>query len=111
MDPTNGLKQEVDLIQEEKQDLLARLMGAQAMGRFLLRAYHAFKNYSVDFLTLPEWLNNEQLDRARKMRPHAAQHHIIDYFMKLENALTAAIRRKQFSLHKGGKATEDENTE
>lgn len=93
------LKDEVDLVKEDRLDLVARLMNARVMGTFLLKAYHALRSYGVDFMKLPEWLDQTELEEANRLKPHAAQWKVINYFTKLENALRAAIRRKQFKVH------------
>ncbi len=93
-------KDEIDYVKEDRQDLVARLMGAQALGNFLLRAYDALKNYGVDFKSLPEWERCIAIwDEAAKLKPHAAQWSIVNSILTLENGLKAAIRRKQFKLH------------
>ncbi|WP_269929960.1 hypothetical protein [Aminobacter sp. HY435] len=93
------LKDEVDFVKEDRQDLVARLMGAQAMGHFLLNAYSALRSYGVDFMKLPEWQDQKELEDAAKLKPHAAQWKVLNYTTRLENALKAAIRRKQFKVH------------
>lgn len=95
------LNDEVDLNKEDRQDLIARIMSAQAMGRFLLSGYHALRSYGVDFMKLPEWLDQSPLEEAARLKPHAAQWAILNYFTRLENALKAAIRRKGFKVHLG----------
>lgn len=94
-----SLKDEVDYVKEDRQDLVARLMGAQAMGHFLLNAYSALKSYGVDFMKLPEWQDQTELEEAAKLKPHAAQWKVLNYMTRLENALRAAIRRRQFKVH------------
>lgn len=89
-------KDEEDYVREDRQDLVARLMQAQAFAQFLLRAYNALRSYGVDSMNLPEWKDQKALEEAARMKPHAAQGRIIAYFQRLENALSAAIRRKQF---------------
>jgi hypothetical protein len=95
------LPDETDYAKQDRQDLVARLMSAQAAVQFLLRAYHAFRSYGVDFMKLPEW-NMEALRDAHKLKPHQAQPRVIAFWTRLENALSAAIRRKQFKLHNLG---------
>lgn len=95
-----GLKDEVDYVKEDREDLVARLTSAQAFGNFLLKAYDALLHYGINYKLLPEWVNgNATLDDARKLKPHAAQWTIINWIVTMENALKAAIRRKQFVLH------------
>lgn len=91
-------KDEGDYEREDKQDLTARLMGAQMLSQFLMRAYTILRSYGVDFMKLPEWTNQNELDEAMKLKPHAAQHKIGHYFQKLNNALTAAVRRASFKV-------------
>lgn len=85
-------------MREDRQDLVARMMGAQALAQFLMKAYTALRSYGVDYMVLPEWSDQTELDEAQRLKPHAAQGRIIAYFQRLENALSAAIRRKQFKL-------------
>lgn len=92
-----------DFDKEDRQDLVARLMGAQALGHFLFKAYDALKNYGVDFKELKEWARAVEVwDEARKLKPHAAQWSILNSITTLENGLKAAIRRTQFRLQNGG---------
>lgn len=91
---------------EQRADLVARLQGAQAFGNFLLKAFNAFRTYGVDFMTLPEWTEGSQeLEDARKLKPVAASWKIVNYIVRLDNALKAAIRRKQFRLQNGGRVS------
>lgn len=93
------LKDEKDYVSEDRQDLVARLMGAQALGNFLLRAFDALLNYGVNFKKLTEWTEAQaEWDEAAKLKPHRAQERIIHSILKLESGLRAAVRRKQFSL-------------
>lgn len=80
----------------ERRDLEARLTVAEALVKFLLRAFNAFRSYSVDFTSLPEWNNTEDLDKARRLTPQRGMELTIKWLAKLEHGLTAAIRRKQF---------------
>lgn len=93
------LKDEEDYSKADRQDLVARLMHAQIFGQFLLKGYQALRSYGVDFMRLPEWQDQTELEEAAKLKPHAAQSRIVAYFVRLENALRAAIRRKQFKVH------------
>ena len=95
---SDNLKDELNYVKEDRADLVARLMAAQEMGRFLLRGYQMLKSYGVDFMSLPEWTDQADLDEARKLKPHRAQEKIIGYFQRLNHALSAAVRRKQFRV-------------
>ncbi len=97
------MKDEVDYVKEDREDLLARLMGAQSLAQFLLKAYSALQSYGVDFKKLPEWKDQQELEDARRLKPHASQGKIIGYFERLESGLRASIRRAQMKLHIGGK--------
>lgn len=88
---------------QDRADLIARITGAQALNQFLLRAYSMMRSYEVDFMELPEWQDQSTLDKALTLKPRAAQELIIAYISRLENALTAAVHRKQFKLHRGGR--------
>lgn len=92
------MQDETNYNKADRQDLVARLMHAQAFGHFLLSAYNALRSYGVDFMKLKEWQDQSDLDKAARLVPHAAQPIIVGYFVRLENALKAAIRRKQFRL-------------
>lgn len=96
---------------EDREDLHARLLGAQALGHFLLRAYEAYRTHRVDFMALPEWSNKTMLEEAKTLRPHHAQSKIVLWFERLENALTAALRRKSMRLLHGGHSKKDDHHE
>lgn len=93
------LNDEVDYVKADRQDLVARLMSAQAMGHFLLYAYDMLRSYGVDFKKLPEWNDQTELEEAAKLKPHAGLPRNIGWIQRLENALRAAVRRKQFKLY------------
>lgn len=97
------LDDEIDYNTADRADLVARLMGAQMMARFVLRGYTAQVAYGVNFMDLPEWKDMQQLDEAYKLRPYAAQWRVVAWMERLDNALSAAIRRKQMHLASGGK--------
>ena len=61
----------------------------------VLAGYQALRSYGVDFMSLREWKDVDEIDEARKLKPQAAVHKIIAYCTRLENAIKAAIRRKQ----------------
>lgn len=93
------LSDEVDYAKADRADLLARLMSAMALSQFLLKAYDAFQNYGVDFKSLPEWKDTTLLDKAARLRPVQGQALIVTHMGRLENGLSAAIKRAQFKLH------------
>lgn len=88
----------IDHTKLEKEDLVARLMGAQMLARFILRGYSAKVSYDVDFMKLPEWQNMQDLEETYKLRPYAAQWKIAAWIGRLDRALDAAIRRRQMQL-------------
>lgn len=88
----------LDHMKLEKEDLVARLMGAQMLARFILRGYSAKVSYDVDFQKLPEWQDMAGLEETYKLRPYAAQWKIAAWIGRLDRALDAAIRRRQFQL-------------
>jgi NAD(P)H-nitrite reductase large subunit len=94
----DNLKDEQNYVKEDRADLVARVMAAQEMARFLLKGYSMLRSYGVDFMKLPEWIDQSDLDEARKLKPHRAQEKIIAYFQRLNHALSAAVRRKQFRV-------------
>lgn len=79
--------------------LLARLVSAQALNQFLLNAHMALKAHGVDFMSLPEWQDQTEIDEALTLKnPMRAQDRIVSYIGRMENALSAAVRRKQMRL-------------
>ena len=96
------MNDELDYVTQERQDLVSRLMGAQALSQFLLRAFDAMVAYGVNFKDLPEWKDQSDLDVARSLKATAAQGLIMTYMARLEHGLTAAIRRKQLCLQNKG---------
>lgn len=92
------MNDELDYVTQERQDLVSRLMGAQALSLFLLRAFDAFVAYGVNFKSLPEWQDQTDLDTARTLKATAAQGLIMTYMARLEHALAAAVRRRQMVL-------------
>jgi hypothetical protein len=70
-------------------------MNAQMFSQVLLKGYHALRSYGVDMMALREWGEMGILDEARKLKPQAGAEKIIAYLCRLENAISAAIRRKQ----------------
>jgi hypothetical protein len=88
----------LDHMKLEKEDLVARLMGAQMFARFILKGYSAKVSYDVDFMKLPEWQHMEELEETYKLRPYAAQWKIAAWIGRLDRALDAAIRRRQMYL-------------
>lgn len=86
---------EVNYSAAQKEDLIARLMSAQMYGHFLLKAYNALLSYEVNYKTLRVYQEMADVsDKARKLKPVAAQELLINFFTRLENDLSAAIRRK-----------------
>ena len=70
-------------------------MTSQMFAQTLLKGYHALRSHGVDFMSLREWKDNGVLDAARKLKPIPGSELIINYLCRLENAISAAIRRKQ----------------
>lgn len=90
----------IDHMRLEKEDLVARLMGAQMFARFILKGYSARVSYDVDFMKLPEWQDMQGLEETYKLRPYAAQWKVAAWIGRLDRALDAAIRRRQFQLQR-----------
>ena len=70
-------------------------MTSQMFAQVLLKGYQALRSYGVDFMSLREWQENGILDEARKLKPQPASEKIIAYLCRLENAIRAAVQRKQ----------------
>lgn len=92
------LHNELDYEKANREDIVARLMAAQSFAQLLLKAFDALVTFGVNFKTLPEWSDMTTLERAAKMRPVTGTPLIIGWFSKLDSALDAAVRRKQFRL-------------
>ena len=92
------LLDEVDYVKASREDLVARLMNAQALSSFQFRAYDALQSHGVNYKDLAEWKDMEPLTMASKLRPHQGGPLVIQWLERLEHALTAAVRRKRFTL-------------
>lgn len=98
------LKDEIDYTKEDKQSLIIRLMDAMALVRLLLRAHHSLRSYGVDTLELDEFKDTTLLDEAhRSASPLRRQEKTQLWIERVNHAITAAIRRKQFKPIPGGK--------
>jgi hypothetical protein len=92
------LKDEQDYLKETSGDLRARLMAYQTFSKVLLTAYDALLNWGVNFKSLPEWQDMGDLDEAVKLKPDKGAEKTTGWLIRLEHAIQAAVRRKQFSL-------------
>lgn len=70
-------------------------MSYQMFAQVMLKGYTALKSYGVDFQSLPEWKDTTDLDEARRLKPIPGQELTMKYLCRLENAIQAAINRRQ----------------
>lgn len=101
------LKDNGDWEKESNEDIRARVGTYMAFTQVLLKAYHALKNYGVDFQALPEWKDDKTLDEARKLKPIPGQQIVVSWITRLDHAISAAIRRKQLRGLNGGLPPKD----
>jgi hypothetical protein len=94
-----NLKDEEDYLKENAGELRSRLMSYQFFAQVLLKGYAALLNYGVNFMDLPEWKDDEALNEARKLKPEKGSEKIVSWLTRLENAIAAAVRRKQFRVN------------
>jgi hypothetical protein len=80
---------------DRAEDLEARLHGAEAFSRALLAGYHALRSYGVDFMSLPEWKQMDELEDAKRLKPKHMAEKVVNFCSRLQNAIKAAINRKQ----------------
>jgi hypothetical protein len=83
------------LTHDDELDLRARVTVAHYFAHVLLQGYNALRSHGVDFMRLREWKENSILEEAWKLKPTAAQSHIMGYLERLSHAITAAVKRKQ----------------
>jgi hypothetical protein len=92
------LKDELDYNVASREDLVARLMANQAATQAILKGYNALKSYGVDMMKTKEWTDTTLLTDAAKLKPVSALPKMIEWATRLEHAIEALIRRKQFGV-------------
>jgi len=72
------------------------LTAMRMYGQVQHTAYDALLSYGVNYKTLPEYKQMATVaERSTQLKPGPAQEYIIAFLSRLENAIKAAIRRKQ----------------
>lgn len=70
----------------------------QMYAQFLHKAFNAIVSYGVNYKKLRVYAEmGEVADQARKLKPVAGQELLINFFSRLENDLSAAVRRSQLT--------------
>jgi hypothetical protein len=92
------LQKEIAEVRKEVEQLGVRLTLAQAWVGFLHFAYDALLHHGVNYRTLKEYANSTELDDAQKLPLTAARDKIILWLGRLQSAIHAATRRKQFKV-------------
>ena len=98
MDNHEQLTKEVASLREQVEEQGIRLTLAQAWQGLMLKAYDALLNYGVNYRSLPEYEQDQTLDESMDLPISKARNNIIGWLGRLENAISAAVRRKTFRL-------------
>lgn len=93
------LQRELEEVRKEVNTLGVRLTLAQAWVGFLNFAYDALLHHGVNYRTLKEYANSTELDDAQKLPITAARDKIVSWLGRLQSAISATVRRKQFKVH------------
>lgn len=96
---SDRLKKELAQAYKENEQLGVRLTLAQAWVQFLQSAYDALLHHGVNYQTLKEYTESTELDDAQKLPLTAARDRIIQWLGRLQSAIHAAVRRKQFKVY------------
>lgn len=96
---TEKLQKELDAIRKEVHIQGVRLTLAQAWVAFLHKAYDALLFHGVNYRTLKDYANSTELDDANKLPITQARDKIVMWLRRLENSISAAVRRKNFKVH------------
>lgn len=94
-----ALRDEAARMRAEINTQAIRLTLAQGWINFLREAYDALLHYGVNYKSLKEFQDTGPLDEAQDMPVSRARTHIVEYLGRCTNAIKAAIRRKQFTVH------------
>ncbi|WP_266031204.1 hypothetical protein [Brucella intermedia] len=97
------LREELTKAQKEMHILGIRLTLAQAWVGFLNKGYEALLYHGVNYRTLKEY-NGTELDDAQKLPISKARDKIILWLGRMESAVHAAVRRKNFKVHENDPA-------
>jgi hypothetical protein len=93
---TDAAKKKIEDLQNKNRILQVRLVLAQGFVGLLQKAYDALLHYGVNFRDLPEYKDDKVLEDASKMEVTEGRNIIVTWMGKVESAISAAVRRKQF---------------
>lgn len=93
------LAHEVKALRKEVNEQGVRLTLAQAWIKLYQYAYDALLHYGVNYRSLKEFADAEVVEEAMQMPVTAGRNKIVEYLGKLQNAIRAAVNRKQFKVH------------
>lgn len=79
-------------------ELSGRLTMAKALAQLWSHAYDALLHHGVNFKSLPEWKDPEPLDAIGKLPFHRGAQEYVSWMGRVQNAITAAVRRKGFKV-------------
>lgn len=99
MTDLEGLRKEATDLRQRVHEQEVRLTLAQAWINLYQYAYDALLHYGVNFRALKEFANTGVLEDAMKLPITGARNMIVEYLGKLQNAIRAAVNRKQFKVH------------
>lgn len=97
------LEKELQAVRKDVEELGVRLTLAQAWVGFLNFAYDALLHHGVNYRSLKEYKNSTELDDAQKLPLSKARDTITMWLGRLQSAIHAATRRKQFKVHENPK--------
>jgi len=95
----DNLAKEVKALRQEVNEQGVRLTLAQAWIKLYQYAYDALLHYGVNYRSLKEFGENTLVEEAMQMPITAGRNKIVEYLGKLQNAIRAAVNRKQFKVH------------
>lgn len=95
---------ERDYLTETTEELRARVVMYLMYAQVQNNGYQALRSYGIDYQSLPEWKNDAVLQEARKMKPQKASEMVVNWLIRVDTAIAAAIRRKQLVGLNGGRA-------
>ncbi|MCC5780553.1 hypothetical protein H7H48_15940 [Nitratireductor sp. B36] len=93
------LQKELAEVRKDVETLGIRLTLAQAWVGFLNFAYDALLHHGINYRSLKEYKDSAELDDAQKLPVSQARDKIVGWLGRLQSAINAAARRKQFKVH------------
>ena len=93
------LEKELKAVRKDVEELGVRLTLAQAWVGFLNFAYDALLHHGVNYRSIKEYAQSTELDDAQKLPLSKARDKITLWLGRLQSAIHAAVRRKNFKVH------------